>query len=142
LGWLQDLDGDHAAAQENWRQARVELESFFKEQPENSKLIGLLALTNMGLGDKAAAFALLERAMAALPVEKDAFDGAVLIETLAQVAARMGEADRAISALRRAISLPSRTQPPFTPAVLRLDPMFDRLRGDPRFEELCKDKQK
>ena len=142
LGWLQDLAGDHAAAQENWRQARVELESFFKEQPENSKLIGLLALTNMGLGDKAAAFALLERAMAALPVEKDAFDGAVLIETLAQVAARMGEADRAISALRRAISLPSRTHPPFTPAVLRLDPMFDRLRGDPRFEELCKDKQR
>jgi tetratricopeptide (TPR) repeat protein len=142
LGWLQDLAGDHAAAQENWRQARVELESFFKEQPENSKLIGLLALTDMGLGDKAAAFALLERAMAALPVEKDAFDGAVLIETLAQVAARMGEADRAISALRRAISLPSRTHPPFTPAVLRLDPMFDRLRGDPRFEELCKDKQR
>ncbi|HEY3661427.1 MAG TPA: tetratricopeptide repeat protein, partial [Candidatus Udaeobacter sp.] len=142
LGWLQELAGDHAAAQENWRQARVELESFFKEQPENSKLIGLLALTNMGLGDKAAAFALLERAMAALPVEKDAFDGAVLIETLAQVAARMGEADRAISALRRAISLPSRTHPPFTPAVLRLDPMFDRLRGDPRFEELCKDKQR
>jgi hypothetical protein len=120
----------------------MELESFFKEQPGNSKLIGLLALTNMGLGDKTAAFALLERAMAALPVEKDAFDGAVLIETLAQVAARMGEADRAISALRRAISLPSRTNPPFTPAVLRLDPMFDRLRGDPRFEELCKDKQR
>ena len=142
LGWLQELAGNHAAAQENWRQARMELESFFKEQPGNSKLIGLLALTNMGLGDKTAAFALLERAMAALPVEKDAFDGAVLIETLAQVAARMGEADRAISALRRAISLPSRTNPPFTPAVLRLDPMFDRLRGDPRFEELCKDKQR
>jgi len=142
LGWLQELAGNHAAAQENWRQARMELESFFKEQPGNSKLIGLLALTNMGLGDKTAAFALLERAMAALPVEKDAFDGAVLIETLAQVAARMGEANRAISALRRAISLPSRTNPPFTPAVLRLDPMFDRLRGDPRFEELCKDKQR
>ena len=95
----------------------------------------------MGLGDKAAAFGLLERAMAAMPIEKDALDGPVVIETLAQVAARMGEPDRAISALRRAISLPSRTQPPFTPALLRLDPMWDPLRGDPRFQELCKDKQ-
>jgi serine/threonine protein kinase/Tfp pilus assembly protein PilF len=141
LGWLQELAGDHAAAQETWRQARSELESFFKAQPENWRLVGTLALTDMGLGDKAAAFDLLERAMAALPVEKDAFDGPVLIETLAQVAARMGEPDRAISALQRALSLPSRTQPPFTPAVLRLDPMFDPLRGDPRFQELCNEKQ-
>ena len=56
LGWAQEVAGDHAAAQETWRQARSELESFLKEQPENYQLIGDLALTNMGLGDKAAAF--------------------------------------------------------------------------------------
>ena len=56
LGWAQEVAGDHAAAQESWRQARSELESFLKEQPENYSLIGDLALTNMGLGDKAAAF--------------------------------------------------------------------------------------
>jgi tetratricopeptide (TPR) repeat protein len=141
LGWLQELAGDHVGAQESWRQARSELESFLKEQPQNWQLIDVLALTNMGLGDKAAAFALLERAMAAMPVEKDALDGPVVIETLARVAAHMGEHDRAISALRRAISLPTRAQPPLTPALLRLDPMWDPLRGDPRFEELCKEKQ-
>src|SRR4029453_3404939 len=48
------------------RQARSELESFLKEQPDNYLLIGYLALTNMGSGDKAAALALSERAMAAL----------------------------------------------------------------------------
>ena len=58
LGWAQEVAGDHAAAQENWRQARSELEPFLKEQPENCRLIGGLALTNMGLGDKAAAFKL------------------------------------------------------------------------------------
>ena len=58
LGWAQEVAGDHAAAQESWRQARSELEPFLKEQPENYSLIGDLALTNMGLGDKAAAFAL------------------------------------------------------------------------------------
>ena len=122
LGWLQDLAGDHAGAHATWQQARSELEPFLKEQPENWQLIDVLALTNMGLGDKAAAFRLLEQAMVAMPVEKDALDGPVVIETLARVAAQMGEPDRAISALRRAISLPTRTQPPFTPALLRLDP--------------------
>jgi len=84
---------------------------------------------------------LLEQAMVAMPVEKDALDGPVVIETLARVAAHMGEPDRAISALRRAISLPTRTQPPLTPALLGLDPMWDPLRGDSRFQELCKEKQ-
>src|SRR5205814_2179122 len=51
-GWAQDVAGDHAAAQESWRQARRELEPFLKEQPENYGLIGDLALTNMGLGDQ------------------------------------------------------------------------------------------
>ena len=74
LGWAQEVAGDHAAAQESWRQARSELEPFLKEQPENFTLIGDLALTNMGLGDKAAALALAERAMAANPIEKDAID--------------------------------------------------------------------
>ena len=54
----------------NWRQARSELESFLKEQPENYILIGDLALTNMGLGDKAAALALAERAMAGIRSRK------------------------------------------------------------------------
>src|SRR5213594_893243 len=69
LGWAQEVDGDHAAAQQTWRQARSELEPFLKEQPENYLLIVDLALTNMGLGDKAA-LALVEGAIAANPIEK------------------------------------------------------------------------
>ena len=80
LGWAQEVAGDNAAAQESWRQARSELESFLKEQPENRLLIGDLALTNMGLGDNAAAFKLAERAMAVLPIEKDALDGPASVE--------------------------------------------------------------
>jgi TolB-like protein/Tfp pilus assembly protein PilF len=55
LGWAQEVGGDHAAADESWRQARSELESLLKEQPENFVVIGDLALVNMGLGDKTAA---------------------------------------------------------------------------------------
>jgi hypothetical protein len=55
LGWAQEVGGDHAAARESWSQARTELESFLKEQPENVVLMGDLALTNMALGDNTAA---------------------------------------------------------------------------------------
>jgi TolB-like protein/Tfp pilus assembly protein PilF len=143
LGWAQEVAGDHAAAQESWGQARSELEPFLKEQPENFYLTGDLALTNMGSGDKAAALALSKRAVTALPIEKDAVTGPNPIEILARVAAQLGEPDRAIAALQKLLSIPyagAFPAGPLTPALLRLDPMFDPLRNDPRFQKMCKEK--
>ena len=68
-------------------------------------------------------------------------DGPGSIEILARVSAKMGEPERALGALQKLLSTPyesplNAANVPLTFALLRLDPMFDPLRKDPRFEEL------
>jgi adenylate cyclase len=145
LGWAQKLAGDEAAARQSYLQARSELEALLKEQPDNGWIMGDLALTYMGLGDKAAAFRFAEQGIAANPMEKDALIGPGQIEALARVAAQMGEPDRAISALEKILQISGGhwiLPAPLTPALLRLDPMFDSLRNDPQFQKLCQQPNK
>jgi serine/threonine-protein kinase len=78
--------------------------------------------------------------MAVNPIEKDAVTGPIPIEILARVAAQITEPDRAIAALQKLLSIPGAgafPAGPLTPALLRLDPMFDPLRNDSRFQELA-----
>ena len=140
LGWVQEVAGDKAAAQQSWRHARSELESFLNKQPDNISIIADLTWTNLGLGNPSAALALAERAAATFPLEKDAINGSTALDIVARCAALREDHDRAISVLQKLLSIPHTGAlaqgMPLTPALLRLDPMFDGLRNDPRFQKL------
>src|SRR5438105_928986 len=100
----------------------------------------------MGLGDKVAALKLAEDTMAGNPMAKDAVIGARPLEIFARVAASMGQTDSAITTIQKLLSIPYsgviERQLPLTPALLRLDPMFDPLRHDLRFQKLCQEPNK
>src|SRR4029434_10818349 len=131
---------DHAGAHQSWTQAKNELESSLKEQPDSYLLIGDLALTEMKLGENALAMTLADRGLAVNPIEKDAMTGPLSLEVFARVTAATGDHDRAIAALGKLLSIPYEgplpSHTPLTPALLTLDPMFDPRRDDPRFKAL------
>ena len=86
----------------------------------------------LALGDKAAALALAQKAMATSPLEKDALDGSSALEILARVSAQAGEPDRAITAIQKLLSIPSGGSFSYEhPAYARAAPARSDVRSAP-----------
>ena len=136
VGDLQRLFGDTQGAVATYTQERGRLESTLKQQPDNPDVMISLAELYAALGDNTLAIEKAEQALALRPESQDVLSAGDYEEARARIAARIGETDRAIGILRHLLTL-SYGQPPITPALLRLDPTWDPLRNDPRFQRLC-----
>ena len=135
--------GDVVAARATYEKAaqdiRRELEKVAPGSPAEASLHGGLGWAYAGLGDAASAIAQGQKAMAIDSSSKDPWEGPGQEESMANIYALLGDADHAIPILQRLLQIPYGFA--ITPALLRLDPVWDQIRGDPRFQDLAGEKK-
>ena len=147
LALMHRLAGDAAAASVTAEQTRDTLEHLRRDQPDNWQTAVILSQAYAAAGQKDSAIETAERAIMLLPRVKDPLKGPAIEENLARIQAMFGEHSRAISTLRQLLQTPYvrllffYSATPITPALLRLDPLWDPLRADPAFQRLCEEKQ-
>jgi TolB-like protein/Tfp pilus assembly protein PilF len=145
LAIVQRLAGDIAGAKTNAEQARNMLGPLCKYQPDNYLFAAMLSLANAALGEKDSALKEAERAITLVPSAKDRTYGPGLEENLALIQTMFGTNSQAISTLTQLLHTPYfswfYSQTPVTPALLRLDPLWDPLRSDSAFQKLCEEKK-
>jgi TolB-like protein/Tfp pilus assembly protein PilF len=124
--------GDRAKGDAAFAAARNNVSQLVDKQPDFAPAVSLLGLIDAALGRKEEALTEGRRACELLPTTTDAIDGAALAIHLAQIYAWAGEKDLAIQQIAAIARVPSRLSYGF----LKLDPEWDSLRGDPRFEKI------
>jgi TolB-like protein/Tfp pilus assembly protein PilF len=144
LTLTQHLASDSAESKATAQEARNTATLLCKDQPENAFFAALLSLAVAMLGEKDSAINDAERAIKLLPSSKDNLYGPGFEENLALVQTIFGDNSRAISTLTRLLQTPYFSPlygpTPITPALLRLDPLWDPLGGDPAFQKLSEEK--
>ena len=123
--------GDQAGAQQAFARAREIFEHRLTTKPEDPRTLAVLAVVDAGLGAKELAIAEARHAVELMPVARDAYDGALVLQGLAQVYAWTGEKEKALEILRQLLQIPGY----LSYGYLRVDPSWDALRGDPVFEQ-------
>jgi serine/threonine-protein kinase len=143
LGLAQRRAGNGAAARTAYQQAAQEFQRELGIAAPDSgpaaQLHSALGLAYAGLGDSASAVAEGQKGMVMQPSSEDPFEGPGREEAMAQIYALLGDADHAIPILKRLLQTSAPTE--IVPTLLRLDPIWDSIRDDPRFEELVAEKK-
>ena len=145
LALTQHLTGDTAGAKVTAKQARNTLDRLYRDQPDSIPVMRTLSQAYAAMGEKDSALIAAERAVTLVPRDKEPLEVPSLEENVAVIQTIFGEDSRAISTLTRLLQTPyDSPMYPFalTPALLRLDPLWDPLRSDPAFQKLCEEKPK
>jgi tetratricopeptide (TPR) repeat protein len=129
IGLAKKMLGDEAGAREAFLKAKGYAEKYLAEAPNEAKRHAPLAQCLAWLGEKEAAIAEAKRGTELLPENVDAFDGPVCTQTLAEIYMIVGEYDKALPIVDGLLSRPSQV----TVAQLKMNPMWDKIRQDPRF---------
>ena len=132
--------GDTVQASADYDSARKILEQEIAERPDDPRLRISLGLLYAGLGRKQDAIREGRLAVEQVPMSKDYFIGKYFREYLARIYTMVGEDEAAIDQLEFLLSTQSGML--ISHALLRADPMWDPLRGNPRFEKLLKESSK
>ena len=103
-----------------------------REQPNYAESLCVLGMADALLGHKEEAVREGRRAVELLPITKDSINGSLMVQYLALIYAWTGEKDLAFEQLSTAVRMPG----PLSYGQLRLDPYWDSLRGDPRFDKI------
>ncbi len=144
LALIQYLAGDTAGAKVSAEQARNIFEPLYRDQPDNEPPLVSLSQAYAMMGKKDAAVKAAERATVLKRNNRDQTFRVPLEENLASIQTVAGENSRAISTITQLLKTPYYSFnyiTPITPALLRLDPIWDPLRADPAFQKLCEEKQ-
>ena len=131
-GIIARLEHDQPKARAAFESARAEQEKIVQAQPGYAPPLCVLGVIDAALGRKQEALSECRRAVELLPVQKDAFNGPLMIQWFAISAAWVGERELALEQLATAAHVPGAT----TYGNLKLLPFWDPLRGDPRFEKI------
>jgi TolB-like protein/Flp pilus assembly protein TadD len=125
--------GEKDAADRAFAATQKVVEADLAQWRDDAKATALLGLLHAFRGNKDEAIQAGRRAVEFLPISKDAYDGPSIATKLAVIYAQVGEADRALELLADLMKLPNGP----TPGTLRIEPEWDPLRSDPRFEKLA-----
>ena len=136
----QENAGDIVGAGATAQQMLRPLETLCQKDPDNPTFAQALSQIYAVLGQKDSAIKEAERAITLLSTVKDAVDGPGAEYNLAIVEVLVGDKNGAIPRLQHLLQVPYNNC--VTPALLRLHPLWDPLRGDPAFQELCEEKPK
>ena len=132
MGVVARLKGDETSARAAFMKARAQQEEEIRGHPDNTGLLSELGLIDAGLGRKEEALSEGRRAMELAPGVKDASTDPYVKMCFAIICAWTGERELALGQLEALTKAPGS----HTYGDLRLSPMWDPLRGDPRFEKI------